>query len=531
MPPGGNFNETGCLRVRRARASVAVLQRCSSLADNEERVDVGEGDAAGGLEVDQQSGFVADAEASPSLPSAALAALAVGVSRARGVFGPQTGTSAELWQLAWPVMLSQVMVTVLGLVDIAMVGRLGANELAAAGYATQLLFLGQSALFAVGFSCVAIVARAIGAGRRDRARHAHAASLIVAVATAVAIAGAVLVNPRWLLGLLNADEQVIDLAIPYLRMIMVSTVMLAVSLTMESAMRADRDTMTPLLIALLVTVVKVLLNLGLIFGMFGLPRMELVGAGVATLVAQALGVLLFIGVARRASGGSPMALTIADFRECRGTLREVARIAVPGIGERVQLNLALLVYFAVLGHYGTVAVAAYTVGVRVLAFSWIPGTGLAAAVATLVGQSLGAGDVEQAERAGWRAARLSLMVAVVVGAVGALARQPLAEAFTDDPATLEILVPFMLCVALAQPLLQLHFTLGGAHRGAGDTMTPMLAAAAGNWLLRVPLAILFSWGLGLGIVWVWAALVFDHALRAVWLLLTFKSGSWKTARA
>ena len=156
------------------------------------------------------------------------------------------------------------------------------------------------------------------------------------------------------------------------------------------------------------------------------------------------------------------------------------------------MNLALLSYFGVLGRYGTIAVAAYTIGVRVLAFSWIPGTAYAQAVATLVGQPSAPATAQAATRAGWRAAKLALSTSVVLGLFCAFAREPLARLFTKDAETIATLGPFMLCLAIAQPFLQLHFTLGGIHRGAGDTWTPLVAAFVGNWLFRVPFAFFAS---------------------------------------
>ena len=94
------------------------------------------------------------------------------------------------------------------------------------------------------------------------------------------------------------------------------------------------------------------------------------------------------------------------------------------------------------------------------------------AAATLVGQALGAGDPQQARDAGWRATRFAVVVAIGFGIVCALARGPLARGFTDDAATIAALGPFLLCLAFAQPFLQAQFTLGGALRGAGDTVTP-----------------------------------------------------------
>jgi putative MATE family efflux protein len=279
-------------------------------------------------------------------------------------------------------------------------------------------------------------------------------------------------------------------------------------------------------IAVAITAVKTLLNFVLIFGAFGFPRLELVGAGVATMASQAIGLGLFAAVVARAEPGRPVALRPADFAAARPLLRDVVRIALPGIGERLAMNVALLAYFRILAGYGTVAIAVYTVGIRVLSFSWIPGIGFGTAAATLVGQALGAGDLRGAREAGWRATRAAVAVAVVLGAVCAVARTPLARAFTGDPETIAALGPFLLCLALAQPFLQGHFALGGAHRGAGDTWTPFAASALGNWAVRVPLATLLAVVLERDLVWIWYVLMLDHGLRAAWLARSFHRGGW-----
>ncbi len=436
----------------------------------------------------------------------------------------EAGGYREIWTLSWPVMLAQVLVSSVGLVDIAMVGRLGPDAVAAVGYASQFFNLAQSVLFAIGTSCVALMARAIGAGDRPGARVALAASLIVALAASLLFLAIILAAPRWTLRGLGAEPAVIEQAVPYLVLILLSTVFLAVSITLESALRADRNTRLPMLIALVVTAAKIGLNAVLIFGGLGLPKLGLVGAGLATIASQALGMALYAGVLATSKRDSPLALENRDFRAAPAALREVVRIALPGVGERLAMNLALLAYFRVLSVYGTVAIAAYTVGVRILAFSWIPGTGFAVAAATLVGQALGAGRQPEAMAAGWRATRMATLIAVPLGALFALAREPLGRLFTDDPATIQALGPFLLCLALSQPFLQAHFTLGGAHRGAGDTWTPFIAATVGNWLLRTPIAFLLAFVLRTDVIWVWYALTIDHLARTVWLAWSFRRG-------
>ena len=467
-----------------------------------------------------------DVETQPLDPEEGLAAAAA-PSLFRRVSGTGAATGREIWRLALPIMMSQVLVTAVGVIDIAMVGRLGAREVAAVGYATQLYFMSQSALFAVGFACVALMARAIGAGDPARARAALAASLAVALATASVVAVTILVAPRAVLGMLNAEPDVIELTVPYMQLLFASSMLLAVSLTLEHGLRACRDTRTPMRVSVIVTVAKIVLNFVLMFGFAGIPGFGVVGAGLATLLSQILAIVLFAGVLRRQPAGSPMALGREDIRRGAGLLGDVVRVAMPGVGERVVLNLALLGYFATLSSYGTVAIAAYTIGVRVMAFSWIPGTGFGAAAATLVGHALGAGKPDLAESTGWLAARIALFVAAVLGFVGGVAREPLARMFTSDEATIEVLGPFMLVLAFAQPMMQVHFTLGGAFRGAGDTWTPLVGAAIGNWGFRVPLAaIAAAWHLPL--VWLWTVLVFDHVARMVLLAWEFRRGAWKT---
>ncbi len=498
--------------------------------------DEGGDDEALARAVEGEIEEIGDPEAGPTLPSTTLAA----ASRAAHPepIGPrrvavQTGITGEIVRLAVPVMLSQVLMSIAGIVDRMMIGHLGgdiapATALAAVGYATQLSHLIQSALFAVGLACVALMARGIGAGDPARSRAALASSMQVSVVVTLFFTGVMLAAPGPLLGLLGAADEVVDAGLPYLRLVIGSSTILSVSIVLESALRANKDTRTPMFIGAVVTIVKLGLNWVLIYGMFGFAPMGLTGAGMATAISQCVGLLLLVAVFVGKPLDAPDRLLWRELGRLNHQTREVIRIAMPGIGERVVLNLGLLSYFWVLSEsYGTVAVAAYTVGVPLLSFSWIPGSGYAQACATLVGQALGARDPDTATRTGIRAVWLAVGTSIPLGLFYAVFRQPLGEAFTSDADVIAALGPFMLALAIGQPFLQLHFTLGGAHRGAGDTWTPMFGAALGNWVFRVPLACLFAFVLQWDVVWVWYALVVDHIARSVLLIWSFRRGKWK----
>ena len=281
----------------------------------------------------------------------------------------------------------------------------------------------------------------------------------------------------------------------------------------ESSLRANQNTRAPMVIAIVVMTVKTSLSILLIFGLLGMPRLGLTGAGIATLVAHGVGLSLFLLAvgAGRAREGAVTTFNPSDLRGMGVVTREVVAVALPAMGERFIMNLALLTYMSVLSTFGTAAIAAYTIGVRLLAISWTPGLAFAAAASTLVGQSLGAGDSPLARRYGGRAVRMALMMMCALAFVFIFLRGPLCAAFTRDAEIEADLAPFMLMLAVAQPFMGAHFTLGGVLRGAGDTVTPLIGAAVGNWELpgrRSPGPSPASSAPTSS--WIWAALIADH---------------------
>jgi Na+-driven multidrug efflux pump len=329
-----------------------------------------------------------------------------------------------------------------------------------------------------------------------------------------------------MLAALGADPAVADAAIPYLQLVVGASLPLAVGMTLEFALRADRDTRTPMLIASFVTAVKIAGNAVLIFGAGPFPRLELVGAGLATLLSQGIGLLLFATVVVRSPDGSPLALRPRDFAAVARSCATWCGITIPASASGSPTTSRCSPTSACSRATAASRSPPTPVGVRLLAFTWIPGTAFGTAASTLVGQALGAGGREAAEQAGWRANHLSLVVSVVLGGACALMPRFLAGLFTHDAALIEELVPFMIILALVQPALQSHFALGGAHRGAGDTFTPFVAAAIGNWALRVPLAFLLAGAFDAPVLWIWLVILFDHVARAVWLALSFRRRDW-----
>jgi Na+-driven multidrug efflux pump len=119
------------------------------------------------------------------------------------------------------------------------------------------------------------------------------------------------------------------------------------------------------------------------------------------------------------------------------------------------------------------------------------------------------------------------VISAVLGTLFIVLRIPMANLFTHDPAVIAALDPFILLLGIGLPFLVVTFTLAGALRGAGDTLTPLKAAILGNWIFRVPLGYLFASVLGLPLIWVWSIMVIDHLSRAIWLSWSFHTSDWQ----
>ncbi len=468
-----------------------------------------------------------DPEAEPSLPSATLLSRTLRAAPAPDPSPvPRFRGSSELVSLAWPAMVSQLVVMTVSAVDVAMVGRLSAEHVAAVGFASQLYNLSQAMLLAVGLAGLAVVARASGAGDAARARRALVSALQLSMGLASLLIALITGFGGTVLEGLGAEPAVLGLARPYLALLIASLAPLSVCLVLELGLRAEKNPRAPLWVAGSVAAAKLALNGPLIFGLLGFPRLELVGAGIATLVAQLLGLTCFAALVARAPAASALRLRASDLRGDTAVLGRIVQIALPGVGERFVMNAALLMYFRLLSEYGSLAIAAYTIGIRFVSFTWIPGTGFGSAASTLVGQALGANRPLEGSRAGWLALRLALGVAIGMALVCVLRAQALASLFSDDPALVSELAGLIVALGLMQPFLQAQFALGGAHRGAGDSWTPFVASSVGSCAVRVPLAAAAGLGLGTDIRWLWGALVLDHVVRASWLWLSFRRAKW-----
>ena len=442
----------------------------------------------------------------------------------------RTSSQAELqhavWSLAWPVILTLVSESMVGVVDVLMVGRLGASSVAAVGIGVQILSAVSVVMTAVGTGTLALVARQVGAGAEREARNVLAQSIAAALALgAITIAPVIAAAPS-LVRIFGVEPEVAELAAGYVRLVMFAIPAGAVGFVIGAGLRGAGDTRTPLAIGVVVNALNIALNYVLIFGRFGLPALGVRGSALATAIAFTVGAV--IGLTLLMAGRLRLTLRVIDLRPQRAPIRRVLAVGYPAAAEQLLIQIGFFVYLLFVSTHGTKAVASYFIGARVMGLSFLPGFGFAAAAAALVGQSLGARHPRRAESAGWLANRMSIYLMSATGMVIFFAASHIASLFVDDPEVVAGTVSFMYVLAAAQPLMGIDFTLGGALRGAGDTRFPLVTVLIAFYGCRLGAAYLATSVFRASLPWLWSAVIGDYLARAALKWWRFASGRWKT---
>jgi putative MATE family efflux protein len=438
----------------------------------------------------------------------------------------RTGTTRRIWQLAWPAILTNLLQSTVGLVGVGIVGRrLGPSAVAATGIGNRFFFFQQVVLMAVTAGTAALVARAWGAGDHREAERVTRTSLWLALALALALALPCMVFAEALAGMFRLDAETHALTATFIRWVSASAPFLAVSFVIGTALRAAGDTLTPLGLGALTMGVNVVALYGLVFGAFGLPALGVAGAALANDVALGVGAFATLALwlrGRLVVGVGPAGHDLEPER-----MRRLLRIGTPAGLEQAAFQLGFTTFIWIVALYGNAANAAYQIGVQILSFSFLVGFGFSIAASTLVGQHLGAGDPVGAERSGWRAMWLAVAVMVVFGSAIIVFAEPIARVLIDDEEVVRLSVVFIRILGSVQALMAIEFTLGGALRGAGDTRFPLFVVLAGMVVMRLGTAVTLRW-LGLGVEWIYAALLADYVVKAAMLIWRYRSGRWKT---
>jgi MATE family multidrug resistance protein len=437
---------------------------------------------------------------------------------------PRAGGVHEVAQLAFPIVLTQMSQTVMHVVDSIFVGQLGAAQLGALGFAGIWLWTVFSLFNGCATGVQTFVSQSHGAGEDARCGPwAWQGFYAVVPITALALfAFVALAEP--LFARLGTSPALREHALAYLHTRPLGFVGFAIWIVLASFFRGLGDTRTPLVATLVANTINIVLDYGLVLGRLGLPAWGIAGAGVATSIAEWIGVaVLAAAFARRRLrrfATRPVAPRAAE-------IRRFLRTGAPIGGQWVLDMSAFAIFTTLVARMGEASMAATQAMISLLSMSFMQAIGIGLAATTLVGRYKGAGALDAALRSLVSALKLAVGLAAAVAALFLLAPEALIGLYTDDAEVLALARPLLALGAAFQLFDALQIVLSCGLRGAGDTRWPFVAQTLLAWALRLPLVWLFAFAWEAGVVGAWyAEFVFILALAGS-LAWRFRSGAWR----
>ena len=438
------------------------------------------------------------------------------------------GNVGEVAYLAFPVVVQTISETIMHLVDSAMVGRLGATELGAIGFAGIWIWTLFVVFTGTGQGVQAFVSRHDGADEHPLCGPWlwQALWLLVPAMTlwmfAVALLFPLLVS--WI----GPSPALSAAAIEYGYARLPGGPAVVANLILMSFFRGIGDTRTPMFAVVFGIAVNIVFAYALIFGELGLPRFGVAGAGLA-MVAGSFATLAILAWAVLRRKVRERYHTEACRPERQAMLRYL-RTSAP-IGGQWLLDMSTFAIFgSIVARMGDISMAASQAMLQLLSMSFMQAFAISIAAGTLVGRYLGARDLEAAERSYRSAQRLALGLATFVAILFVSVPELLLGIFTRDTRVLELARPLLALGAFFQVIDAVGIVASGCLRGAGDTRWPFLAHAILAWTLRLPAVYVAAIWLQGGVFGAWIGeLVFVLALSLAFVL-RFRAGHWRTVR-
>jgi putative MATE family efflux protein len=427
--------------------------------------------------------------------------------------------------LAVPMVLEMAMESVFGIVDVFFVGRLGPDAVAAVGLTESFLTVVYSLALGLSMATTALVARRIGEKDPEDAARTAVQAILIGGAVAVPFAVAGVLWSRELLFLMGAPSSVVDAGWGYTAWMLGGNASILLLFLINAVFRGAGDATIAMRSLWLANGINIVLDPCLIFGLGPFPELGVAGAGIATTIGRSAGVAYQLRAL--ASSGQHLRVGRRHLAFDAPVALRLLRLSVGGTGQFLIGTASWLGLVRILTPFGAVALAGYTIALRIIVVALLPAWGLSNAVATLVGQNLGAGKPERAERSVWIAGVYNTVFLLGVMALFLWGAEPLMALFSSDPEVQRMGALCLRVVSCGYPFYAWGMVMVQAFNGAGDTVTPTWINLFCYWLFQIPIAWVLARGLGHGPLGVFLAITLAESVIAVVGLVVFRRGSWK----
>ncbi|WP_277656980.1 MATE family efflux transporter [Seleniivibrio woodruffii] len=425
--------------------------------------------------------------------------------------------------ISMPAVFHNFMNIVQSMVDMLFVGRISSVSLASVGVSMQYTTMLYAFMSIVYVGTNVLVSRFYGSKEMDRAGQTVYMMFLFSFVISLPLMYFCVFHSPFLFEILGTDAEVVRDGAIYLSTYSYAMPALFIQGVLFSGLNAIGQTKVPFYISIFGNLINVVLDWVLIFGKFGFPEMGVQGAALATAITIYCQLAVYIWYY----------LTFSEIRivskwDLTLLIRGI-RVAVPAWLERIVAHPSYIVLSALVAKFGVDALAGYQVGLRIEGLAFMPGVGFIFASMALVGQGIGAGKPDEAEKDATAAVISASVIMGVLGLLMAVFPHGLARMFTDNEATIENAVWYLRIMGISQVPLAVCFVVSGSLRGAGDTNVTFYINTVSLWGLRI----LPAWILTFYVtnsVWVYLVAMIESVVRAGILLVRFRSGKWKSIK-
>ena len=431
--------------------------------------------------------------------------------------------SKALLRLAIPTFVSQLLQDLFNVVDMIFVGRLGPAAIVAVAMSGNLLRLVSILAHGISTGTIILVSQLLGAQKRVQSENIAMQALMLNVVCALSIGCLGYPLAEFGLWIMGVEPEVILLGAPYLRVMLLGAVTMFLSRTLTAIFRGAGDAVTPMIVLIFSSVVNIVLDPLLIFGIWRFPRLGVVGSAYATVIGRSLGVVILLYLCFKGRG--VISLRHVERRPNLLAWAQIMRLGVFSAMQALLRHGSRVLFIRVVAIFGTDPVAGYAICMRLRSLVMHFGTAFSNAVAPMVGQNIGANRIDRAEKSTQLGSILAAVVVTFIGIFLFTIPQFFVGWFTNEPKVTEIGSVYLRYLAATLAFMVVASVLGRALNGAGDTVSPMTITGLSQFGVGLTLVIVLSQWVGLTGVW-WGIAV-SNVVQCLLIGYWYRRGGWK----
>lgn len=428
----------------------------------------------------------------------------------------------KILSMILPITIENILQMTAGIVSMGMVGRIDVLAVSALGIGMRITQIVWALFKGIATGATVFVAQYYGAGEYKKMLTVIQQTMLSTIAVVAVLEVLLYIQAPALLSIFNPNEELMQQAVVYLRLVSLGLPFLAMMLIIGGVLQGMGNARTPMLITMTMNIVNVVVGYALISGKMGFSAMGIRGAAIATVISQIAAVLLGLYVLFNKKGIMRIYFNKSFFSLDIREVQKIYRVGLPSSMESVFWQLAAIIITRAILTFGETPFAAHQLGLQAESISYMPAAGFAVAATAFIGQALGAKDKELAKLYFKQIMKGALAITAVCASILIFLPGPTMSLLTDNKEIIGLSSIYLILMGVVQLPQNATGVLSGAMRGAGYTKVPMIVAGIGLWGIRVPLVLIVAYGMKFSIVAIWSVFCIDLCARFIICFVMYK---------